>query len=132
MGRRYFPENKILANCFALTERFYYVYKIVIYKTGHFYIGCTGDISSRLGQHMEAICDAKRSFDGEYVYAHKKIAEILCEDGFEKHIDMVHYVKAGLSIKLIAIVAEDRKYAMEIERMAIQDSRDNPLCLNSK
>ena len=56
MPHSWFSENKIVANSVALTLQIFYVYKVSL-NTGHFYIGQTGDISSRLAQHIRGIHD---------------------------------------------------------------------------
>lgn len=128
MARRYFPINKILANSFALTPKFYYVYRIKFIETGHFYIGCTGDLAQRLNQHLDKMLEAKSDLGGNHLPLYEKAAEIFTEQ-FEKWMDTSRYVRKGLDVHVIAL-SDTRDYAMAIERLAIDHNKSNPLCLN--
>jgi hypothetical protein len=134
--RQWYPESKVLAQSFAFTLKFYYVYKIEILPTKHFYIGCTGDISTRLAQHLDKIDDAMMSSGPLGVYNFYETAGKLLME----HLGMNEYdwdninatrkkVRKSIFVTAVAI-CQEKNHAFMIESVAINENIDNPLCLN--
>jgi hypothetical protein len=130
--KQVWPENKIVANSLALTKSVFYVYKLTLMEHGHYYIGCTADLSTRLKQHLSSIIDAKHNDIGNFLPFHHTAADLLCD-----HIDSIGfttrpvYLKRQVIMHLMAF-ADNRKYALALESMIIKDCISDPLCLNSK
>lgn len=132
--RQWYPESKVLAQSFAFTLKFYYVYKIEILPTKHFYIGCTGDISSRLSQHLCGIDDAMRSsghlgVHNFYETAGKLLLEHLGEYDWDNICKTQKKVRQSIFVTAMAI-CQEKNHAFMIESVAINENIDNPLCLN--
>jgi predicted GIY-YIG superfamily endonuclease len=125
--RQWFPENKVIANSMALTPEKFYIYKISL-DTGHFYIGQTGDLSTRLAHHISCIAYEHHDHTGNRLFFQVKAAELLCER-FENEIQNIKDIKKFITVHIIGIV-DSRKYALALEEMAINDNLSNPFCLN--
>lgn len=128
MPSQYFSENKIISNSIALTLKFYYVYKLIL-PSGHYYVGQTGDLTSRLAQHMFTIYDVKHDLAANFVPFHKKAAELLVEE-FDRYYDELRHIRNNiLQVRVIAFVANP-EYAKMIEREEIAACSSDSLCLN--
>lgn len=127
MPHSWFHENKIIANSMALTPQLFYIYKVSL-STGHFYIGQTGDLSTRLAQHISSIYDEHYESTGKRLEFHRKGAEIM-QELFENEITTIKDIKKFMTVHIIGMT-DSRKYALSLESMAIQDNLSNELCLN--
>jgi hypothetical protein len=127
--RQYYPESKVLTNTFVQKDKFYYVYKITLTPSGHFYIGYTGDISSRLSQHIHGIGSSKYKDLSECNEFYRVAAELFGKE-HDDYLEHLKIIRKGISVLAIAICMEPA-HAKAIEKMAIQENSCNPLCLNS-
>jgi len=111
----------------ALTTEIFYVYRVSL-DTGHFYIGQTGDLSTRLAQHIRCIHDEHYDAVSTRLEFHRKGAELM-QERFGNEITAIKDIKKFMTVHIIGMT-DSRKYALALESMAIEDNLQNELCLN--
>lgn len=122
------PPNRI--------DKLIYIYKMTCKHTGHFYIGQTSSLKSRLYQHLTSIQKVMSPdvYKPISIHFHDLMAHLLCPiflDRKNKKVSLDKFIRDSFDVYVMAIV-DDSESADVLESFNIGKNIKNDLCLNKK
>lgn len=112
---------------------FIYIYRISCNQTGHYYIGQTGDLKTRVYDHYIGVIDEatgisyKENLRQHWQSEVGKILKALYVPSKKQRVEL--FILKSLSVSVLAI-AGDREAANVLEAHYISSGMPNDLCLN--